>query len=381
MANNILINASSVGSYRVKSIADDLNNAKNQLDRLNQYGALASATYCGPDGRTALFPIDYADRAADAGIKLAAILNKLEQYRQLLDAAPEEFADIDDSYKNQLTEWWERIDYSKVARGAIALSGPVGLAYTLMTSDKVQSFAASIVNFYVEDYKNNGLTYKIVKSVDAIGDAVPAVLSCAATWGATILSGGAGLPIALLSTIYTVNEGVSCLVDLTNIWVTEDYDEVGEYNLLRDTLVENAGELGEMLGNKEAGEIVGEIVYDVGDIVDTVADVGKLTGVKTKKTLAGLDGKITQSDVDFDTFKKAVEQSPEGLYGFFDILTGTPITDIHFSEIKKDLKLLSYQVPDIKKVAGVKDLLEDVSSKTQKIMNYGIKYIERLHGI
>ena len=111
MANDILINAISIGSYRIKPIADDLNNAKKQLDKLNQYGALASATYCGPDGRTALFPMDYADRAADAGIKLAVILNQLEQYRKLLDAAPEEFSDIDNRYKNQLIDWWGHTTY------------------------------------------------------------------------------------------------------------------------------------------------------------------------------------------------------------------------------------------------------------------------------
>lgn len=112
MANDILINAISIGSYRIKPIADDLNNAKKQLDKLNQYGVLASATYYGPDGRMALFPMDYADRAADAGFKLAAILYKLEQYRQLLDAAPEELSDIDNSYKNQLIDRWGYATYS-----------------------------------------------------------------------------------------------------------------------------------------------------------------------------------------------------------------------------------------------------------------------------
>lgn len=111
MANNILINTSPVGSYRTKNITNDLNNAKRQLDRLNQYGALAGATYYGPNGAASLFPLDYADRAANAGIKLAAILYKLEQYMQLLNATPEEFADIDDSYKDQLSNWRERNYY------------------------------------------------------------------------------------------------------------------------------------------------------------------------------------------------------------------------------------------------------------------------------
>lgn len=373
MAKDILVDSGALGSNILKTARKDISDAKEEIDRLDYYGAMASATYISPDGVMPLFPLEYAYSAVSLSAKLEDILGKLGRYASLLDSGPDGFSEIDGKYKHELTDWWEHISPATVFKTVLRAAFPIT---SLMAP--VVDYS---VNFYIADYENYGITYKVIESVKALGKAIPAVMTCAATWATTILSGGAGAPLAILSTIYIVNTGVNCLVDLTNIWITKDYEAVGEYNLLQDTLINNAGELGEMIGNKDAGELVGEMVYDAGDILDSFAEFKKTTEIKAKdieakKPYTTLTDKISESDVNFNTFKEAVEEVPTGIKELKKIFN-SPVSEFTMSSVKSDLKLLSENIPNIGKVKSTYKLLDKVGSITEKIMMNIWDYTDR----
>ena len=114
MAKDILIDSSALGAGLLKTVREDISEAKEKLDKLDYYGAMANATYMSPDGVMPLFPLDYANSAASLSVKLNDILGKLGKYASLLDSGPDGFAEIDGKYKNELTEWWERISPATV---------------------------------------------------------------------------------------------------------------------------------------------------------------------------------------------------------------------------------------------------------------------------
>lgn len=119
---------------------------------------------------------------------------------------------------------------------------------------KVQSIAAELS----ENYKNHGSVYDVVqygkcalriakagvKIVGALGD----------------IATGVGIPIAILKIVSAGNDIINGVNDAKYVY-TDQYEMVGTQNYLKDLLKEKGGDLGEMLGNREAGEIFGEATY------------------------------------------------------------------------------------------------------------------------
>ena len=89
---------------------------------------------------------------------------------------------------------------------------------------------------------------KIGKSIVKIAGAVAACSTIA------------GIPVALCIITSAGNDIASASADIVHV-ARDEYDEVGKTNYLKDLLKKNGGELGEMLGNKKAGEKFGELAY------------------------------------------------------------------------------------------------------------------------
>ena len=86
--------------------------------------------------------------------QLENVQSKLEKYSAILDSAQEDFSYIDNSAKNQVSDWWSRTKYSATETFAdkglykyLMLGGP-GLAY--MTGKYVKDS----VGYWVDNYKN-----------------------------------------------------------------------------------------------------------------------------------------------------------------------------------------------------------------------------------
>ena len=104
---------------------------------------------------------------------------------------------------------------------------------------------------------------KIGKSIVKIAGAVAACSTVA------------GIPVALCIITSAGNDIASASADIVHV-ARDEYDEVGKTNYLKDLLKKNGGELGEMLGNKKAGEKFGELAYTGLDMVSLLKGTEKM---------------------------------------------------------------------------------------------------------
>lgn len=220
---------------------------------------------------------------------------------------------------------------------------------------------------------------KIWKTVTSAGKATAAVVGCVATWAATVASGGGGAPLAILSTGYAANSVYSAYSDIRNLWLGDE-SKAGKVNWLKDTLVDNAGDLSEMLGGeREIGEFVGKCVYSAGDLIVNIGNAqnvasmingetytkvfeNELKDTIISKSHAAIESRIIQNDTSFNTVVKAIEEIPTAVSGLTDIALNSPLGSIAY-----DYKLLSYQIKNLTEVAGAVNLLEEVADVTATV--------------
>ena len=191
---------------------------------------------------------------------------------------------------------------SKKNRSDTLLDGIIGFGRATIAKGK------KLVSAAKKNYENHGTVYdvveygkgavKIVKSIVKIAGAVAACSTVA------------GIPVALCIITSAGNDIASASADIVHV-ARDEYDEVGKTNYLKDLLKKNGGELGEMLGNKKAGEKFGELAYTGLDMVSLLKGTekmlksfGKLNTDLTGKTgYSFVWGKTSFDDVIGNEFK------------------------------------------------------------------------------
>ena len=141
------------------------------------------------------------------------------------------------------------------------------------TAQKAWNGLVELYNDLVENYNNHGLVYDLVQYGKVAWKVAEGIVKIIGAVGA--FSTGVGIPIAILSIISAGNDIINAANDAAYIF-TDQYDKVGATNLLKDTLVDGYGELGKLLGNEEAGEFAGELVYIGIDIVSFLNGADKM---------------------------------------------------------------------------------------------------------
>ena len=114
----------------------------------------------------------------------------------------------------------------------------------------VKTSVSNVVSAAKESYQNHGTMYDVVeygKAALKIGKGVVKIAGAVAA-----ISTGVGIPIAICGIISAGNDIINAGTDIANI-ALDQYDEVGKTNYLKDLLKKNGGELGGMLGNRDAG--------------------------------------------------------------------------------------------------------------------------------
>lgn len=331
MTDVIFISTGELSSRLLKSHIANIDSACRSLSQIGN-----NPMYESTMGSISLYSSDILADIKSIKSQLSSISTQLTGYGSILNTGPEAITAVDASCKSELTTWFDRTDYH------------VGNFFA-----DIKTGAENVIDYWVDDYKSKGWSYKVVQSVKAIGKAAPAIIGCAASWAAAPWS-----PTTWLGTAYAINDGISMCMDLHNIW-NENYEEVGTVNLLKDTLVKNGGELSKMLGGDEKiGELIGGGIYYMGEIVN-IANSAK-----------NLKSQVIQSDFSFTTVKDAVKETPKAWKGLWDIATNSPIT-----EVAKDFKLLTYTMPNIVDTVSAVGLLDDVGSKTASLCEKGIDLV------
>ncbi len=116
-----------------------------------------------------------------------------------------------------------------------------------------------LVDVVVDDYNSQGVVYRVVQYGKATVKAGIGVAKLTKSACSIIATGGLSSPVEVLSIISGINDVANGVRDIYYT-ANREYDKLGQ-NLLKDTLAEGGGFIGEKLGNREMGENIGKVVY------------------------------------------------------------------------------------------------------------------------
>lgn len=256
--------------------------------------------------------------------------------------------------------WWDKIK-EKVNTGKEKISTGVANAV-----DWTKGAVSTVVN----DYKNKGVSWKIVKTAGAVASGIGAVVSAAAAWGVTGGSAGLAAPAAVLVTAHSVNTLTSSFSDIYNCWFG-DKEQVGNVNVLKS------------LDQKVLGETAGSIAYNVGSLTATIASISALVG------------KVKQAPDLWKAIKGTGKELKEGASNLWGLAGDVVKGNIPLSHLGAQLSLLNMSmenVNDVSKCFGIvttagkttKKLADAVAEPIAKAINpdtnYGASFVEKIFG-
>lgn len=256
--------------------------------------------------------------------------------------------------------WWDKIK-EKVNTGKEMISTGVANAV-----DWTKGAVSTVVN----DYKNKGVSWKIVKTAGAVASGIGAVVSAAAAWGVTGGSAGLAAPAAVLVTAHSVNTLTSSFSDIYNCWFG-DKEQVGNVNVLKS------------LDQKVLGETAGSIAYNVGSLTATIASISALVG------------KVKQAPDLWKAIKGTGKELKEGASNLWGLAGDVVKGNIPLSHLGAQLSLLNMNmenVNDVSKCFGIittagkttKKLADAVAEPIAKAINpdtnYGASFVEKIFG-
>ena len=237
--------------------------------------------------------------------------------------------------------WWDKIK-EKVNTGKEMISTGVANAV-----DWTKGAVSTVVN----DYKNKGVSWKIVKTAGAVASGIGAVVSAAAAWGVTGGSAGLAAPAAVLVTAHSVNTLTSSFSDIYNCWFG-DKEQVGNVNVLKS------------LDQKILGE-------------------------------SALVGKVKQAPDLWKAIKGTGKELKEGASNLWGLAGDVVKGNIPLSHLGAQLSLLNMRmenVNDVSKCFGIittagkttKKLADAVAEPIAKAINpdtnYGASFVEKIFG-
>ena len=256
--------------------------------------------------------------------------------------------------------WWDKIK-EKVNTGKEMISTGVANAV-----DWTKGAVSTVVN----DYKNKGVSWKIVKTAGAVASGIGAVVSAAAAWGVTGGSAGLAAPAAVLVTAHSVNTLTSSFSDIYNCWFG-DKEQVGNVNVLKS------------LDQKVLGETAGSIAYNVGSLTATIASISALVG------------KVKQAPDLWKAIKGTGKELKEGASNLWGLAGDVVKGNIPLSHLGAQLSLLNMSMENVNDVSKCFGIITTAGKTTKKIAdaiaepiakainpdtNYGASFVEKIFG-
>lgn len=256
--------------------------------------------------------------------------------------------------------WWDKIK-EKVNAGKEKIS--TGVA-------KAVDWTKGAVSTVVNDYKNKGVSWKIVKTAGAVASGIGAVVSAAAAWGVTGGSAGLAAPAAVLVTAHSVNTLTSSFSDIYNCWFG-DKEQVGNVNVLKS------------LDQKILGETAGSIAYNVGSLTATIASISALVG------------KVKQAPDLWKAIKGTGKELKEGASNLWGLAGDVVKGNIPLSHLGAQLSLLNMSMENVNDVSKCVGIITTAGKTTKKIAdaiaepiakainpdtNYGASFVEKIFG-
>lgn len=201
-----------------------------------------------------------------------------------------------------------------------------------------------------KSYEEKGTWYYALESAKLLWKVGGAAVKIAGSVAG--IASGVGIPIAICGLISAGNDLFNVFNDAYYL-ATNQLDEYGTKNLLKDCLVSGYGQLGELLGNREVGELVGELSYFGLDLVSFLNGAEKML-----KSLGKVNTVVTDTT------------------GYSKVWGWTHFDDIRDNQMKFDFKA-DYFIRKIMKVDPSSDLnivyegIKSVYSTLKKSLSIG----------
>lgn len=223
----------------------------------------------------------------------------------------------------------------------------IGMADAVVTKTK------KAISKVEKSYKEKGLAYDVVQYGKCALKVTSAAVKIAGAIGA--IATGVGVPIAICGIISAGNDIVNACTDAKYIY-KDQHDKVGTKNYLKDALVNGYGELGAMLGYRDTGETVGNLVYIGLDVVSLLNGVEKML-----KSLGKVNTVVT------------------GTTGYSKVWGETSFSDIMDQKLEFDLKL-DYVLRKVLKVDPASDanIIYEGAKSVYSALEGSIKLGEKL---
>ncbi len=127
----------------------------------------------------------------------------------------------------------------------------------------------------IESYKNKGTVYKWVQYGKAALKVGSGIVKMAGALATIFGTAGGSIPLAWTTLLSGGNDIINGLADMTYVHY-EMYDDIGTTNALKQALQSGGGYVGEFLGNREAGELLGNTLYTGFEAVTFLNGVDKM---------------------------------------------------------------------------------------------------------
>lgn len=203
-------------------------------------------------------------------VKSKSIKNKWEQFKDTISdkvkgiskAVKEKVENIKSAVKNTAKKLWE----------GIKDTASKTWDFVKDTAGKVKDNFVTAYNYLKDSYNEHGWVYKAVQygkaAVKIVGSTAAIVTAVASIFG----SGGLSTPAAIATIIYSGNDIINSIADISNV-ANGNYDDVGNVNALKNLLADAGGWVGEKLGNEDLGEAIGTGVYYAGSLYTMFSNV------------------------------------------------------------------------------------------------------------
>ncbi len=255
----------------------------------------------------------------------------------------------------------------------------------------VQKFLGDCKAYWEDNWNNKGWIYKTVKATGAVlnivGSVAVAVSTITAAVAAVAGSGGAAAPVvipvvtAVLATLYNGNSALNSVADLVNLF-GGDINQVGQVNLLKSGLTAAYGKAGELVGYKEAGESVGEMVYTVGGVTSAILSVKQLAGkvIQTNSLNLGKTGTSAANAIK-EAWKQnaapTMKEAKFALSGVKDLFTKTPISQVRLqaSLLKGQLAMMESTGEGMKLLSVIEHagIVNEATKTATQLVDAGIE--------
>lgn len=137
---------------------------------------------------------------------------------------------------------------------------------------KVDGAVRTTINYFAESYQNKGWVYKTIEYGKATLKGAAGVAKIALGVASIIGTAGLSTPAAVLTCVSGINDLINTGYDYAAI-INNDYDNVGNFNALKDGLSWVGEKVGSALGNEEVGANIGKGIYYASEAYVAIANL------------------------------------------------------------------------------------------------------------